>query len=119
MDKDKKKLGKSHWRESRKEPANLNQKGGPMGSKKERELEKVRQKDGEEPLFCAECGIGITWTDVNCQEGYCEVCFQDKFGSEYNDTLDEPKLPEGPKPNGGYLNYRIIHYDDPDFEENK
>jgi hypothetical protein len=89
-----------------------------MGDKKGRELEKSRQKDSEEPLFCAECGMGITWTDVNCQEGYCEVCFQDKFGSEYDDTLDEPKLPEGPKTDK-FPGPKIVYYDDPDFEENK
>ena len=110
MDKDKKsRFGKSHWRESRKEAANLNQKGGPMSDGKEEKLEKARKKEEQEPLFCAGCGIGITWTDVNCQEGYCDVCFQDQFGNEYDDTLEEPTLPDEPKSKPGPSTYRIRH----------
>ena len=115
MSKNEKRLGKSHWRESRMEAANLNQKGGPMNDGKAEKLEKARQQADEEELHCGSCGARITHADIACQEGMCNVCFNDHFGDDFEDTLDDPRLPAPPESKP--TEFEIIHnWQDPGDE---
>ena len=112
MSESKKRLGKSHWRESRLGTGNLNQKSGPMSDGKEEKLERARKKDIADELRCGSCGVEITHTDIACQEGLCDICFEDEFGNEYSDTLEEPRLPDASKPLPGPATYTIFEDDE-------
>ena len=94
----KKRLGKSHWKESRKEAANLNQKAGPMETKRnKRPRHPIELTEDDDFPTCQGCGVEISYVDVVDWNSYCEVCYNIS-GDEYEDTLEEESIPEPEDP---------------------
>lgn len=88
---------RTHWRILRKESGNLNQKAGPMGVRVDKELEKADKLDEQqvqEAFKCTSCFSDISVAEVRCQDGLCDVCFAIEKGSEFDDTVEEPALPD-------------------------
>ena len=103
----KKRLGKTHWKESRKEAANLNQKAGPMETKRnKRPRHPIELTEDDDFPTCQGCGVEISYTDVVDWNSYCEVCYNIS-GEEYVDTLEEEGIPDledpNPKPSESYV----------------
>ena len=87
--------GKTHWKESRKENGNLNQKAGPMTNKKKQDNVDpmslfVDDRIDEYPT-CKLCGSPITYLDVIDWNCYCQACYSVNNG-DYKDTLDDESI---------------------------
>ena len=116
----KKRLGKTHWKESRKENGNLNQKAGPMISKKDRKLRTpVELSEDDDFPVCQGCGCEISYSSVVDFNSYCEVCYSIS-GEEYEDTLEDETIPEpkDPSPTNPFT-YNSYTNEDLDVPKNK